>query len=66
MTTRIFENEDTFEVSSKYETAEFSVHNGELHVTGETHDQWESQWTNFVLTREEATALKIFLEKQGF
>ena len=64
--TRIFENEETFEVSSKHETAEFSVHNGELYVTGEIHARWESQYTNIVLTREEATALKIFLEKQGF
>ena len=66
MTTRIFENEDTFEVSAKRETIEFSVRNQNVHVECAEDAGWESQRTNFVLTREEATALKIFLEKQGF
>jgi hypothetical protein len=64
--TRIFENKDTFEISSKHETVEFSVYDQNVHIDCSEEAGWESQRTNFVLTREEATALKIFLEKQGF
>ena len=64
--TRIFENEYTFEVSAKAETIEFSVYDQNVNIDCSLEDGWESQRTNFVLTREEATALKIFLEKQGF
>jgi hypothetical protein len=66
MTTRIFENENTFEVSSKHENVEFARWNDVLHVITCEDYAYNSQRTQFVLTREEATALKIFLEKQGF
>jgi hypothetical protein len=63
---RTFENENSFEVSTRSTSVEFSVHRGELFVTGKEDNSWDSQRTQFVLTAAEATALKVFLEKQGF
>jgi hypothetical protein len=63
---RTFENENSFEVTNRGSTVEFAVWNGNLHVTGEEEASWDSQRTNFVLTPTDATALKLFLEKQGF
>jgi hypothetical protein len=64
--TRIFQIENYFEVTEKETCIEFEKFDDKIYVTGKEEAGWESQRTNFVLTREEATALKLFLDQQGF
>jgi hypothetical protein len=63
---RIFEDANSFEVSTRATSVEFSVRDGILCVNGREENSWDSQRTHFSLTPAEATALKNFLEKQGF
>jgi hypothetical protein len=63
---RIFEGATFFEVSTRETAVEFFVRDGHLHVNGDEDCAWDRQRTHFSLTPAEATALKNFLEKQGF
>jgi hypothetical protein len=67
MSERIFENENGFEVSDRSGDIDFTV-NGDrtltIHATEE--GEWNSQSIFFMVTAEEATAMKNFLIKQGY
>jgi hypothetical protein len=74
MTDRIFEDARSFEVSGKGREIEIyafdanlaRLDRGELMVTVIEDAGWDSQRASFTMTREEATAMKNFLIKQGY
>ena len=67
MTDRIFENQNSFEVSGKGREVEVYVFDGgEVMITVREEASWDSQRASFTMTREEATAMKLFLIKQGY
>lgn len=71
---RIFEDDNSFEVSNRNSSVEFYVFGyssehttkGEVAMNITEEASWDSQNVTFNLTREEATKLKEFLIKQGF
>jgi hypothetical protein len=74
MTDRVFENQNSFEVSGKGREVEVYVFDpntsdrdqGEVMITVREEASWDSQRASFTMTREEATAMKNFLIKQGY
>lgn len=67
MTTRVYEDAISFEVTAKYSSVEFYIYeNREIKITAKEEDGWMSQYASFNLTAEEATRLKEFLVRSGY
>ena len=67
MTDRIFENQNSFEVSGDGREVEvYMFEAGEVMITVREEASWDSQRASFTMTREEATRMKNFLIKQGY
>jgi hypothetical protein len=74
VTDRIFENQNSFEVSGggrEVEVYVFDLINiargrGEVMITVREEASWDSQRASFTMTAEEATAMKQFLIAQGY
>jgi hypothetical protein len=74
MTDRVFEDDRSWEVSSKSRTVEFYVFDpetsdrdqGEVMITADEDASWDRQRVSFTMTAVEATALKEFLIKKGY
>ena len=68
MTDSIFEDQTSFEVSSRHSSVEFYLFESrevKVNVT-EGGSTYESQNASFNMTAEEATALKEFLIRKGY
>jgi hypothetical protein len=71
---RIFENQNSFEVSGKGREVEVYVFDpktsdrdqGDVMITVSEEASWDSRRASFTMTAEEATAMKNFLIKQGY
>ena len=74
MTDRVFEDARSFEVSGGGREVEVYVFDpnssdrdqGEVMITAREYAGWDSQRASFVMTAEEATALKEFLIRKGY
>ena len=68
MTKRVFEYGNAFGIDddAKYTTFAFDSLDGHLLIRAASDEGDESQYVDISLTPEESTALKKFLEKQGF
>lgn len=66
MTDRIFAKGRSWEVINDTSSIEFyAFEGGDLHITSD-EESGHIQRITFIMTREEATALKEFLIKQGY
>lgn len=68
MTDRVFQNEDSFEVSSRHGDVEIYVyddHSVKVNVS-EGGGQYDAAWASFTMTAEEATKMKEFLISKGY
>jgi hypothetical protein len=69
MTDRVFEDQTSFEVSSRHSDVEFYLFKLDravkVNVT-EGSASWDSQNASFIMTAEEATRLKEFLIRKGY
>ena len=68
MTDRVFQDYTSFEVSNRYANVEFYLFESrevKVNVT-EGSGSWDSQNASFIITAEEATALKEFLIRKGY
>jgi len=67
MTERVFEDERSFEVSSKGRSVEvYAFEAGDVNIEAIEDAGWDSQRASFTMTAEEATKMKEFLIKQGY
>ena len=70
MIDRTFQDENSFEVSTRSNSVEVYVfddsNDNQVMITGKEEAGWDSQSTSFVMTPAEATALKEFLINQGY
>jgi hypothetical protein len=67
MTDRVFEDDRSFEVSGGGRSVEAYVFaGGDIMITTNEDNGWDSQRASFTMTAEEATAMKNFLIKQGY
>jgi len=67
MTDRVFQDDRSFEVSSKGRSVEVYVfEDTEVTITVDEDAGWDSQRASFTMTAEEATALKEFLIRKGY
>jgi hypothetical protein len=67
MTDRVFEDDRSFEVSGGARSVEAYVFaGGDIMITANEDNGWDSQRASFTMTAEEAIAMKNFLIKQGY
>ena len=67
MTDRVFEDEHSFEVSGDVRSVEVYVFaGGDIMITENEDNSWDSQRASFTMTAEEATMLKDFLIRKGY
>ena len=67
MSERVYQNDDSFEVSNRGCSVEFSVNvDYSLTVHSDEEAGWSSQSTYFTLTEDEAKKLVAFLIKKGY
>ena len=74
MTDRVFEDARSWEVSGGGRSVEVYVFDpetsdrdqGEVMITVDEDNGWDSQRANFTMTAEEATLLKEFLIRKGY
>jgi hypothetical protein len=67
MSTRVFQDQNSFEVSTSATSVEFYLFESrDVTITTKEDAGWDSQHTSFNLTAEEATQLKHFLIEKGY
>lgn len=67
MSNRVFEGENSFEVSNRGCSVDFDVNSdSSLTIRYDEEAGWDSQRTYFSLTEQEATMLKEFLIRKGY
>lgn len=74
MSERVFENDNSFEVSGRgrnvevyvFEGSSEHITNGSVIITVREENGYESQNASFTMTAEEATRMKEFLIRKGY
>jgi hypothetical protein len=67
MSTRVFQDQNSFEVSTGATSVEFYLFESrDVTITTKEDAGWDSQRASFNLTAEEATQLKQFLIEKGY